>query len=105
MLYDENQGHDALVESVVFDAAAGIVSVKLLAYPRADSGDRKAIEIRFSDVDSVNLAADLQSLDDNRSAGNVAYWHIARGAGTSFFYLIEGYLAITARAAPELLER
>ena len=103
MLYDDLQGHDAVLNGVEFDPVKQTVSVRLLAYPELNDSKRLSIEIAFKDVASVALNADLVSLAANRSAGNVNHWHIAEGEGTSYIYLTEGYIAISSRSAPKLV--
>lgn len=99
------KGHDALIEGIAVDVPGKCVSIRLLAYPNEKSKTRKSIEFIFRDVKSMTASADLDLLADNSSAGTVNHWHLAQGPGTSFFYLIEGYIAIAARSAPKLEER
>ena len=98
-------GHDALVESITIDHIQKSVSVRLLAYRDEDAGDRNPIELRFSDVESVTTSANLDRIADNSSAGTVNHWHLAEGPGTSFLYLIEGYVAVSARSGVKLVAR
>lgn len=106
MLYDnETDGHDSQVESITVDVLRQTVSLALSSYPSLDASDRVAIEVTFNEVTSVNTLTDLVKLADNHSAGNVAYWHIQKGPGTSYFYLVQGCLVITARSAPTLSYR
>lgn len=102
MLHDDLLGHDSLLEGMAFDPVKRSATVKLLSYESQDARERVSIEIVFSDVDAVTFSADCIALADNRGAGNVAYWHIAEAAGVSHFYLVEGYISITSKAAPEL---
>lgn len=104
MLYDEQSGHDALLESIEIDAVKNAVSIKLLAYPELNASQRFPIEITFSDVTCVTTQADFIRLAENRCAGTVNHWHIAKGPGTSYFYLIEGFLSVTSNSVPELVE-
>ncbi|WP_340316131.1 hypothetical protein [Rhizorhabdus argentea] len=105
MLYDDKQGHDARLDSVEFDAEKRMASVHLLAYPETDAPQRVPITILFEGVLSLALNADLTSLANNRSAGNVNHWHMAEGGGTSHIYLIEGHIAISSQSAPQLVLR
>jgi hypothetical protein len=98
-------GHDALIESIAINALENSVSVRLLAYPNEKSKERTPIEVTFLDVETITSNANLDSLSGNASAGNVNHWHLAVGPGTSFFYLVEGYIAVTARKALKLEER
>jgi hypothetical protein len=90
------------MQSVMIDVPRRTVSLCFLSYPLEEASERVAIEVVFSNVTSVNTVADLLTLEDNYSAGNVNYWHIAEGPGTSYFYLVEGCLTITAGSAPSL---
>jgi len=103
MFYDEQSGHDALFEGVEIDAVRNTVSIRLRAYPAAGASQRISIGIEFSDVESLAMHADMIRLAENRSAGTVNHWRIAEGPGTSYFYLIEGYLAVASKSAPKLI--
>ena len=105
MLYDDMQGHDAQLNGVDFDAEKRTALVHLLAYPDANASKRVAISILFEHVTSLALNADLATLASNRSAGNVNHWHIAEREGTSYIYLIEGYIGISSQSAPQLVLR
>lgn len=98
-------GHDSLIESIEINAAAKTVSVRLLAYPQEDSRDRKPIEFQFVDVESVTTSANLDLIADNAWAGNVNQWRLAEGPGASFFYLVDGYIAVTSPAPFRLVGR
>lgn len=102
MLYDEQLGHDSQLDGMSIDALAQSVSLRLSSYPSEGASDRVAIEICFTDVEQVQTLADLAELSDNRAAGNVNHWHIATGPGTSYFYLVEGCIMISAKNAPSL---
>ena len=105
LLYDEMSGHDAQVENVVIDPVAETVTVGLLSYETQQSAGRIPISIEFKMVTSISTVMSFKSLSINRGAGNVSYWEIAKKAGTSFFHLTGGTLAITSRAAPMLVFR
>lgn len=98
-------GHDAQIEGIAVNIPGKSVSIQLLAYPTMNSKDRKPIEFTFLDVESITTSANLDLIELNSSAGSVNHWHLAEGPGTSFFYLIEGYVAIAARSALKLEER
>jgi hypothetical protein len=103
MLYDpETQGHDSQIESVIVDAPLRTVLLRFSSYPSLKARERVSIEVAFEDVTSMSVVADLKQMEDNYAAGNVNHWHVAEGAGTSFFYLIEGCLTITAGLPPRL---
>ncbi|MGR4862477.1 hypothetical protein [Caulobacter sp. LARHSG274] len=93
-----NDHHDALLQGLEIDIASGSVSIRLLSYPHPEASERVAVEIEFSEVTAVNVAADLTELAQNAFAGHVGQARIADGPGTSYFYLVEGYLAVTSKA-------
>jgi len=105
MLYEHTLGHDSRLDGIDFDAVMQTASVRVLAYPEPNASERVAITILFKDVESFAVNADLASLANNRSAGNVNHWHIADGGGTSHIYLTEGYIMISSRSAPEMVRR
>lgn len=98
-------GHDALIEKIEIDVQKKFVSVRLQAYPDESSKDRKPIEFRFRDVETITTSANLERIEANSFAGTVNHWHVVEGPGCSYFYLVEGYIAITARSAPQLEEQ
>lgn len=102
MLYDEMSGHDALLEEVTIDVIGQSVVLKMSAYPDAQSRDRVAIVVMFEKVEAVQTVANLQELAKHQFAGHMAYWRIAKKAGTSYFYLAAGCLSVTAKTAPIL---
>jgi hypothetical protein len=103
MLYDDYQGHDSLLEGIDIDTVKYTASIRLLSYETPGSPERIPITIDFSNVTSMTMQADMIQLANNRFAGTVAYWHIAEGTGTSYIYLIEGYVAVTADTPPKLV--
>lgn len=105
LLYNELSGHDAQVESVTVDPVAETVTVDLLAYEAQQSSDRIAISIQFKSVSAISTVLGFENLARNRGAGNVAYWEIAKKAGTSFIHLTGGTIAITSKATPTLVDR
>ena len=105
MLYDQQQGHDAQLDAIVIDVLGRTVTVRLSAYTTPNGPERDAVDITFTNVEQVQSLADLAKLQDNRSAGNVNHWRIADGPGTSYFYLVEGCLVVTAGSAPTVAPR
>jgi hypothetical protein len=104
LLFNEMSGHDSQVESILIDPVAETVTVGLLSYPTYESRDRIPIKISFTKVTSVSTITDIKELANNRGAGNVVQWHIYKKAGTSFISLTGGYLAITSRNVPTVIE-
>ncbi|WP_292928531.1 hypothetical protein [Novosphingobium sp. PASSN1] len=105
LLYsDEMSGHDSQVRSVEIDPAERTVTVCLMAYPSYQAPERVPLTVHFSDVTAVNMIADLTEMADNHGPGNVQFWNVAKGAGTSYFYVTQGCLAITSETAPTLVD-
>ena len=104
MLYAAQMGHDAQILSVSFDVMAKSVSIRIAGYKSDNARDRQQATITFEQVTDLLVSADINELLDNHGAGNVNHWHIAQAAGTSYLYLVEGYIAITAAYPPSLEE-
>jgi hypothetical protein len=103
MLYDEEtSGHDAQLEEVLIDVISQTVTLRMAAYPDPQASDRILISVMFENVEAVQTIANLAELAVHQAAGHLAYWKVAKGAGTSFFYLAAGCLSVTARTAPVL---
>ena len=103
MLYDEPEGHDALIENIGIDTEGRTVTIRFQAYPTEADSKRIPIAIEFTEVISTSVNTDLRQLTDNKLAGNVVYWRIASDAGTSYFYLTGGFIAVTAGLPPRLV--
>jgi hypothetical protein len=105
MLYDEEtSGHDAQLEEVLIDVISQTVTLRMSAYPDPLTTDRVPISVMFENVEAVQTVADLAELAVHHAAGHLAYWKIAKEAGTSFFYLAAGCLSVTARTPPVLIK-
>ncbi|WP_150127026.1 hypothetical protein [Sphingomonas panacis] len=103
MLYhEEMSGHDAHLEEVSIDVIGCTVTLKMSAYPDAQAPERIPIAVMFGKVESVQTVANLKELGRHHFAGHLAYWEVAKTAGTSYFYLAAGCLSVTAKAAPTL---
>ncbi|PVM93325.1 hypothetical protein [Caulobacter endophyticus] len=96
-------GHDALIDSLEVDFAARTVRLRVQVYPEPiHAAERMTMTLDFSGVASFVSTADLRELAENASAGHVNHWHLAEGPGASHIYLVEGYITVTAEAAPAL---
>lgn len=104
ILFDEWSGHDSQIESIFIDPVAETVTISLLSYPIDRTQDRIPIKILFKEVTSVNTITDNKRLTDNRGAGNVSSWHISPTAGNSSIVLAGGYISITSRVVPVVVE-
>ena len=96
--------HDALVDRFEVDFLAGTALLVLHAHDNWPNLPRTRLEIAFTGVSNVTTSADLAALRDNASAGNVNHAHFADepGPGTSYVYLVQGYVAITADQPPKI---
>ncbi|AUW58544.1 hypothetical protein C1T17_10980 [Sphingobium sp. SCG-1] len=104
LLFDEMSGHDSQIETILVDPVAETVTVSFLSYPTDQCRDRIPLKILFTKVTSVSTIADIKELAKNRGFGNVVQWHISKKEGTSFISLTGGYLAITSRDVPTVMD-
>jgi len=103
MLYDEQtSGHDAQIEEVLIDVISQTVTLKMSAYPDGQASGRIPVSVVFENVEAVQTVADLAELAKHQAAGHLAYWKIAKEAGTSYFYLAAGCLSVTSKTPPTL---
>ena len=106
MLYDkEQQGHDALLEEVIVDVLRRTVTLKMSTYSDPQAPSRIPIDVVFDKVEAVHTSANLKELERHHFAGHMTSWKVAKAGGTSYFYLVAGYLSITAKTAPVLIRR
>ena len=91
--------HDAAIESASIDYARKTVSLLVAYYPNAvTSSKRVPAKITFSGVERMSGITDFSELANNRTAGNISYWHPAIGAGTTYIYLSGGLFSVTAKS-------
>ena len=89
--------HDATLDSVAIAFDKRCVELRVSYYPDGEnSAERLPARITFSGVANVADVLDFVALADNRSAGNISYWHPAARSVTSYIYLVSGLVAITA---------
>ena len=90
--------HDATIESALIDYAKKSLSLLVAYYPDpVTSSKRVRAKIAFSGVERMSGITDFLELANNRTAGNISYWHPAVGAGTTYIYLSGGLLSVTAK--------
>ena len=94
---DKFELHDALIHRTNIDYPKKSVVVELAFYPNPGASSRTNAEIHFSGVSSISHSGDFGHLADNASAGNVNYWAPAEKGGTTFIYLVNGVLSVTAK--------
>jgi hypothetical protein len=91
--------HDAILDGFSIQYGKKLALIKLSYYQDpVNSKERTSAEILFSDVERINEVSDLLHLEQNRSAGNIVYWHPVEGEGTTYIYLVSGVIAITAKS-------
>jgi hypothetical protein len=72
--------------------------VNIEFYEDTNAGVRKAALITFAKVESVSKICNLERMQKNARAGNINYWIPAGAHGTTYIYLVDGCIAITAQA-------
>jgi hypothetical protein len=90
--------HDAVIDSVNTNYRKQTVSVAVRYYPDQKDKKRVSAKVVFSGVERLSEVSDFRALSENKTFGNISYWHPADGEGTTYFYLTEGIVAITAKA-------
>lgn len=91
--------HDATLEGFAVQYGEKSAVIDIAFYPdQTESKERTPAQIIFSGVERVNEVSDLIHLEQDKFAGNVAYWQPAVGKGTTYIYLVSGVLAITAQS-------
>lgn len=95
---DDIELHDALINRTLIDFEKGTLNREMDFYPDpVNSSERSPLIISFIGVSNISGIIDFVDLENNRFAGNVSYWHPASKNGTTYFYLVSGALAITAK--------
>ena len=95
---DSIELHDARIESVKVDFPTKSVTIQIAYYPNEERRQREQATVNFEDVDSISQIADFLRLQDNYTAGNVNYWRPIDGPGVTYIYLVDGCIAISAKA-------
>jgi hypothetical protein len=89
--------HDARLVSITTDYASRRVAITIEYYLRHDTSVRVPASIQFDGVSRFNELSDLDELQSNAAAGNIAYWVPANGSGTTYIHLVRGLIIITAK--------
>lgn len=90
--------HDALLKKLEIDYVRNAAVVGIEFYESPDASSRKSALITFDGVRSISKICDLERMQKNARAGNINYWAPTRGKGTTYIYLVDGCMAITAQA-------
>lgn len=91
--------HDAQLKSIHVDYIKKSVAVNLEYYKSENALKRSAAILTFEKVESVSHICNIEKLQKNASAGNIAFWHPSKSHGSTELYLVGGLLAITAKKA------
>lgn len=89
--------HDALLKSMNVDYEFNKLTIELDFYENSNDAHRKAASIIFYGVKSLAGVCNLERLQDNAKAGNVNYWVPGQAGDTTYVYLVDGCLAISAK--------
>lgn len=93
---DDIELHDALLTTMETDFAAKTVRIALEYYATSEDAKRTGIMIIFEGVGSISQIADVGRLQQNAFAGNVNYWRAGENGMSTYIYLSDGCIAITA---------
>jgi hypothetical protein len=93
---DEIELHDALLKHIHIDYVSSTVIINIHFYKEDTSRNREEIIIRFNQVESISQICNFNDLQKNAFAGHVNYWIASNGYGTTYIYLVNGCIAITA---------
>lgn len=97
MNLDAIELHDAIFKGMEIDPLAGTISITLDYYPDStNSRERSPATILFTKVSQHSQICDLNELQSNARAGNVVSWVPAEAQGSTYIYLVRGFISITA---------
>jgi len=88
--------HDAVLKRFAVDHEQGIATIELDLYENEDDRNRRGARITFSEVEAVAQIVDMHRMKDNSSAGNINQWVPSLSAGTTYIYLVDGCISVTA---------
>jgi hypothetical protein len=89
--------HDARIKKMNADYISKVVSIDLDFYENSNSCNRQSGSIIFEGVESISQVCDFNRLSQHLNAGNINYWVPAQYGGTTYIYLADGCIAITAK--------
>lgn len=93
---DSIELHDAVIKGWSVDFESGVVRVEVAFFPDSKSAQRVPVCLVFEEVTSMSDILDLKKARSSRVSGNVNYW-MPNECGTTYIYLIDGCVAITAK--------
>ena len=91
--------HDAQISGARIDYSKRTVAFELAFYKSEQAPRRTRAVLRFDGVSALSHIADFARLADNFKFGHVQYWVPESGRGTTFIYLMDGAISITAKRA------
>jgi hypothetical protein len=86
--------HDAIIDAIDISFSSRKLSVKAFAYGNDQTSKREPIVVSFSEISSVSLVADVDTIIDNSKSGNVNQLVIDRKNKAAYVYMIEGILSV-----------
>ena len=89
--------HDALIENLSIDFAAGSAAIHIAYYSGSDSRERVRGTLLFEDIEAISQIVGIARLRQNSVAGNISYWVPGASGEATYIYLADGCIAITAR--------
>ena len=96
--------HDAQISGARIDYSKRTVAFELAFYKSEQAPRRTRAILRFEGVSAFSHMADFDRLADNFNSGHVQYWVPEAGHGTTFIYLMEGAISITAKRARVIMK-
>lgn len=88
--------HDATLVSVEMRCEVLALTLHVMFYPVETLRSRQRASICFEGVSQFSMFSDLAQILDNSKAGNISGWRVGRSGGTTYIYLLEGCIAVTA---------
>jgi hypothetical protein len=95
---DKIELHDALINSVKIDFEAGSVAIDIAYYASAESRQRVPAVLLFEGVESISQTLSMARVRQNAAAGNINYWVPSDGSGTTYIYVVDGCVVVTAKS-------
>lgn len=77
---------------------AKTVTLEIDFYPAEQAKQHISVTFKFSGVSNYNENSSVKELSTHsKVGGNISYWEPALKAGTTYFYLVRGFISITAK--------
>jgi len=99
MSYESLQLHDANLKSTSINYVAKTVALEIEYYPTEQSNNRISAIFQFSDVSDYHENSSVKEMSvHSKCGGNISSWEPSVNAGTTYFYLVQGFISITAKS-------